>query len=387
MNSGPPNRGSRLAEELARLTQRPASRPGPSVCPMHIGEPDFTTPAFIREAMTKALEQGYTGYAQPQGEPEFRAALAADLSRRSAQDFEPNQVIVTAGGSPAIVSAIMGTINPGDRVVIPEPTYSLYADAICLAGGAPVYVPAAPDLHLDLPAIGAAAAGARMLILCNPCNPTGVVCRPDEVRAVARIAVEHDLLVLADEAYDHIVFDGREFVSTLSLPELAGRLLYCQTFSKTYAMTGWRVGYVAAPADLASPVGLVHRTFNGSVNSAVQRAALAALTTDTSWPDERRRDYQRRRDLVVETLADVPGLKMPVPEGAFYAFLGYAGQLTAQEMVARALEAGVGLRAGTEFGAFGAGHVRLAFCVEDARLADGLARLVDVLRDVANYRD
>lgn len=373
---------ARLALELARHSLRPASRPGPDVCPMHLGEPDFSTPAFIRRALAEALEQGYTGYAQPQGDPELRATLAADISGRAAGRYESAQVIVTAGGSPAINAAIMATVDAGDRVVIPEPTYSLYADAVRMAGGSPVFVPPGPDLRLDLAAIGAAAVGARMLILCNPNNPTGVVHRPDELGRLSEIAAERDLLVLADEAYDHIVFDGRPFVSTLELGRLYGRLIYCQTFSKTFAMTGFRIGYVAAPADIAPAVGLIHRTFNGPVNSAVQRAALTALTTESSWPEERCQDYQRRRDAVVSALAGVPGLTLTVPEGAFYAFPRYAAPLTDRQLVDLALERGVGLRLGTEFGASGAQHVRLAYCVEDARLEWGLRRLADLFRSL-----
>lgn len=366
---------SRAVQDVRRHTQRPSQRPGPEIAPLHIGDPDFTTPAFITRALISAVRAGATHYAQPHGDPLLRAALAADVAARSGRHFAPEQMIVTAGGSAAINSTILATVDPGDRVLIPNPTYSLYADSTRLAGGVPEYLPPGKDGRLDFGLLEQRAPGARLLTLCQPGNPTGAIYRREELEAVARIAAENDLLVLSDEAYDHIVFQGQEFVSALKIHGLGERLIYCQTFSKTFAMTGWRIGYIAAPPDLASAIGLAHRTYNGPVNSAVQKAALVAVTTPSSWPADRLVDYERRRKLTIDVLSNLPGVSFDRPDGAFYVFVRYPHNLSSEQMVGHMLSHRVGVRSGSEFGPAGEGFVRIAFCVEDERLERGLARL------------
>lgn len=234
---------------------------------------------------------------------------------------------------------------------------------------------------MDLEAIDAAGRGARLVVLCNPVNPTGAVFGAAELTELGRIARRHDLLVLADEAYDQISYTS-QFVSSLHVPELVDRLIYCQTFSKSYAMTGWRLGYVAAPREISKAVAVVHRTFNSSVNTAVQRAGLAALADENRWPAGCLGDYRRRLDLVVERLAGVPGVSLVEPRGTFYAFVRYTAPVPPSEVVAMALKRKVGLRAGTEFGEAGQGHVRLSFSVPDAELAEGLHRLRRLFADL-----
>jgi len=369
------SRTSSVSTDIRLHSQRPSTRPGPEISPLHIGDPDFETPRFIVDALHSALAQGYTHYAPPQGDPELREALAADLSTRSTDVFKPLQVLVTAGGSAAISSAILAAVNAGDRVLIPNPTYSLYADSTRLAGGVPEFLAPGPDGRIDLAALDARAPDARLLVICQPGNPTGQIYSREELQAIGAIATRHDLLVLSDEAYDHIVFADSTFVSTLEIESLSDRLIYCQTFSKTFAMTGWRVGYVAAPADVATAAGVIHRTFSGPVNSAVQRAALAAVLSDSSWPSERLLDYERRLDLTIRHLADIPGVRFTRPAGAFYIFLSYAHPLSSVEFALHALKFSVGVRSGSEFGPDGEGHVRMAFCVKDDQLEEGLVRL------------
>jgi aspartate aminotransferase len=366
---------SATVQRIAAQSQRPATRPGPGNISLSSGDPDFPTPDYIQRALIEAIEQGYTHYADGQGDPRLRQALAERAAQTSGHPVEPGQVVVTHGGSAALSAALLATINPGERVLLPEPTYSLYADLIQLVGAQPVFVASTADFHLDLAAIMAAAEGAKMVILCHPCNPTGVVYRRDELEGIAAIAARHDLLVLADEAYDHIIFDDRPFVSTLAIAALRDRLIYCQTFSKTYAMTGWRVGYLIAPAPIATAAARMHRTINGPMNAAVQRAALAAVTTETDWPERMRREYEARRELVYELLAGCPGVAGTAPEGAFYAFVRYDAALPAQEVVAAARERGVGIRGGTEYGPSGEHHIRIAFSSSRADLQEGVRRL------------
>lgn len=377
---------SRMVEELRRRSLRPTTRPGPELISLAAGDPDFPTPEHISQALTDALAAGATHYAQPQGDPELRSALAEQMTEVAGRTIGPSQVAVTHGASGALSATILGLIDAGTRVIIPEPTYSLYADLTWMAGGEVVHVRHLPDLHLDLDGIEAAAPGARMVIICNPCNPTGAVYTQDELEDLADIAEEHDLLVVSDEPYDHIVFDGSDFVSALEVPGLADRLLYVNTFSKTYAMTGWRIGWVAGPQVVVDAVATMHRALNGPLNSAVQRAALVALTEPTDWPERMRREYQARRDIVGRMVAGVPGLDLVEPQGSFYSLVRYGPlepEVGAVEVVARALEQGVAVRPGSEFGPGGEGCVRIAFSTGRERLIEGMERVLGILEEVA----
>ena len=373
---------SRMVRELARRSLRPATRPGPEMISLAAGDPDFPTPEHISQALTDALAAGATHYGQPQGDPELRSTLADQLAEVSGRPWSADQVLVTHGGSAGLAALVFATVDQGTPVVIPEPTYSLYADQVWMAGGEVRFVRHREDLHLDLDGIEAAAPGARLLLLCNPCNPTGAVYALDELERVAEIARERDLLVVADEAYDGIVFDGVEFISALEVNGLAERLVYVQTLSKTYAMTGWRIGYLAGPREVVDAVARVHRAFNGPLNSAVQQAALVAVTEPGDEPERMRREYQARRDIVSRMVATVPGLELVPPQGSFYAFIRYPSGVPSVEVVARAAERGVAVRAGSEFGPGGEGHVRVAFSTGRERLIEGMERLLDVLADL-----
>ena len=368
---------SGMVQRINAQSQRPGRRPGKGIISLASGDPDFATPEYIRQALIEAVQGGYTHYADNQGDPELRAALAEQLSRQAGTPYAPEQILMTHGGSGAVTASMLGALNPGDRVLLPNPTYSLYADAAVMAGAEPVYVPQRPDFHLDLDALEAAASapGARMVVLCHPNNPTGVVYRPDELEALGQLAARHDLLVLADEAYEHIVYDGVEFVSTVAIPALRERLYYCQTFSKTYAMTGWRLGFVAAPAPMTAAAARIHRTFTGPLNSALQRAGLAAVTTPSNAPEEMCREYASRRELVNQLMGDVPGVSFLPPEGTFYTFFHYEADVPAREVVAAALERGVAIRAGTEYGPAGKNYVRIAFSSSREDITEGLMRL------------
>ncbi|MBO0709319.1 MAG: pyridoxal phosphate-dependent aminotransferase, partial [Candidatus Dormibacteraeota bacterium] len=227
----------------------------PDAIALSAGDPDFETPEFVREALTRAVNEGHTHYVDGTGDPELRAAIARDVSARAGIDYTPQQILVTHGGTGGLAATFLGILDEGDRVLLPEPTYSLYADLCAWVGADIVDLSLGSDLHLDLEAIRRAAPGARLLVICNPGNPTGVVFRRDELEAVGEIAREHNLLVVSDEAYDHIVYDGHEFVSALEIESLRDRLVYCQTFSKVLSMTGWRIGYLAGPAEVIAAAG------------------------------------------------------------------------------------------------------------------------------------
>ena len=350
--------------------------PGPDVVPLQTGDPDFPTPPHIVQALGDAIERGYTHYPPFQGDPELRAAIADQLTARSGTSWTGDDVTITNGGSGAIYGAMVATLNPGDQVLVPQPTFSLYADVARSIDAEVSYVGLTEDLHLDLDALRAAAGPrARMVILVNPCNPTGTVFRRDELEALARFCVERDLLLLADEAYDHILFDGREHVSALELPDMADRILFTQTFSKTYAMTGWRLGYLAARQGMAKWGLIAHRTAVGTVNAAVQRAGLVALTTPSDWQDRMLEEYAYRRGMLDELLGEAEGLTWRMPEGTFYAFVKYNADVPAREMTPFLLRRGVAVRSGTEFGPGGEGHVRLSFATSRENIREGARRL------------
>jgi aspartate/methionine/tyrosine aminotransferase len=374
---------SRMVQDLQRRSLRPALRPGPELISLAQGDPDFPTPEHITQAHIDALAAGATHYAQLVGDTELRAALAEQMTDIAGRPYAVDQLAVTHGASGALAAANLALIDPGARVIVPEPTYSLYADLTWMAGGEVTFVPHQPDLHLDLDGIEAAAPGARLVVICNPCNPTGAVYTQDELEDLAEIAEEHDLLVLADEAYDHIVYDGVDLVSALEVPALADRLLYVNTFSKTYAMTGWRIGWIAGPREVVSAIGAVHRTINGPINSAVQRAALVAVTEPSDWPERMRREYQARRDIVSRMVAGAENLELVEPDGSFYAFIRYGSDVPSVEVLARAMDAGVAIRSGSEFGPSGEGFVRVAFSTGRERLIEGMERLLGVLEEVA----
>jgi aspartate aminotransferase len=378
--SGPPSaatpRLGRIARELEEHSRRATALPAGDIVLLDSGDPDFATPDHIRRALHDAVEAGMTHYGEPFGDVELRTALAEQINaRRGAGRCGVEQVIVTHGASGGLGAAILACVDPGDRVVIPEPTYSLYADQVRAAGAQPVFVRTRADFHLDLDAIEVAARGARMLVLCHPCNPTGAVLRRDELEEVSHIAAAHDLLVLSDEAYDAIVHDGIAFTSTLDVDALADRLIYCQTFSKRYAMTGWRVGYVVAPRALAAAIGRVHFTLHGPPNTAVQRAALAAVRGGDECVAPMLREYARRRDMVLAHLGDVRGVRIAPAEGTFYVFFAYPQQVDSVAMQQRLLDHGVALRAGSEFGDGGEGYLRLSYTASPKVLEQGLARL------------
>ena len=371
---------SHLVDTLVKASERPTSRPGPGVVRLQSGEPDADTPKAVKDALAAALAEGLTHYASPRGDEQLLAALAARVSATSAVPRITDEIVITAGGTGGITCAILATVNEGDRVIIPDPTYSLYADAVLAAGGIPVFVPNTADLQLDVPALLEACRGARMLVICNPCNPTGAVYPQADLERIAAGLDGTDCLVLGDEAYSEIVYD-EDFFSLLRIPTIASRLIYCQTFSKTYCMTGWRIGYVVAPSELAKGIARVHQMFTHSVNAAVQKAALAALQTPSSWISGRLEDYRERRDLVMSLLEGVPGIRLVRPQGAFYAFIGFSKDVSSGEMTQRLLKRGVAVRSGSEFGPSGQGYVRVSFSVDREALVKGLGILTTVLTE------
>ncbi|WP_419999943.1 pyridoxal phosphate-dependent aminotransferase [Streptomyces boninensis] len=374
MTAPPP--AFRLAE-LRRLSRRPALAPAPpGSVSLAMGEPDLPTPPPVIEAAVAALRAGHTHYADQKGLPELRAALASRLPAHPGRTWTADDILVTHGATAALAAVVQAMIGPGDRVVIPEPAYSLYADLVVLAGGTVDFVPLAPDLHWDLDALAAALPGAAMMIFSNPSNPTGIVHTDHELKALGKLLDGSGTLVVSDEAYHRLVYPGHELTSALEIESLRDRTVYVQTFSKTYAMTGWRVGWLTGPREVVDAAAQVHRTYGGSLNTAVQHAALAALDLPDGVVDAMAERYGRRRELVVGQLAGVPGLHLVPPEGAFYGFLRYDSGLPSAAVARELADRGVLVRAGAEYGPSGEGHIRISFAAAEGDLRTGLARIV-----------
>lgn len=369
-------------EELRRVSRRPALAPAPpGAVSLAMGEPDFPTPPSVTEAAVAALREGHTHYADQKGLRELRSALASRLPVRPGRNWTADDVVVTHGATAALAAVVFAMIGPGDRVVIPEPAYSLYADLVVLAGGTVDFVPLAADLHWDLDALAEALPGAAMMIFSNPSNPTGIVHSRQELEALGKMLDGSDVLVVSDEAYHRLVYPGHELASALEIESLRDRTVYVQTFSKTYAMTGWRVGYLTGPREVVDAAAHAHRTHNGSLNTAVQHAALAALELPDSAVDAMVDTYRQRRELVVAHLSGVPGLHLVPPEGAFYGFLRYDTGLNSEAVARELAEREVIVRAGAEYGPSGEGHVRISFAASEDDLWIGLERIVRYFGD------
>jgi aspartate aminotransferase len=339
------------------------------------GDPSFATPAYIVEAAGRAIKEGYTHYPPPQGDPELREAIAAYQSRVSDVSLSASDVLVTAGGTGAISASMMALLGEGDEVIILDPTYSLYADVARAVGAVIVSVPLTSAFEVDLDAVRRAVTPrSRMLILNYPSNPTGQLLERWELDGLAGLACEHDLAVLADEVYDQLVFKGKH-VSVFGHPALTDRTILVNSFSKTYAMTGWRLGWVAAKGGLIKPIQTMNRSVLGSPSYISQRAGLAALTNheeDRNWRRWMLDQYESQRRALWEPLARIPGLRVYDPEAAFYIWVHYDAPLSAVELVKYMYERGVHIRPGTEFGSMGENHVRFTFAPSVQVIAAGV---------------
>ena len=344
-----------------------------------MGEPFSPTDPRVIEAAITALHTGRTRYAPLTGSPELREAIASRLTAKHVVDVESHNVVVTHGGSAGLAATILALVNPGDRVVIPEPTYSLYADQVALVGGEIDYVANRPDGSLDLAALLPRLDGARMVILCNPGNPTGAVQNVQDIRAIEAVIARTGCYLLSDEAYADIVFDGHPFFSALDLVDVPDLVICCGTFSKSYAMTGWRLGFVSAAAPVAQAINLVHRTFNGALNTFVQDAGLAALNVSDDELVAMAASYQQRRDVVVAKLIEIPRVEVATPQGAFYAFPRITSTYSSDDLTQQFADGGVLVRSGAEYGPSGEGRIRISFATDLATLLEGLSRIRNVL--------
>jgi aspartate aminotransferase len=323
------------------------------------------------------MNEGFTHYAPSYGDPELRAAIARRASLRAGRPIEPADVLVTAGGTEAIYCALTAVLDPGDEVILFDPSYSLYPAILNQIGAKTVYVAMTNELRPDFDLLRRAITDrTRLVIINNPVNPTGVVLNESELEAIARIAMDSDLLVLADEIYDELVFRGG-FSSCLALGELADRLLYMNGFSKTYAMTGWRLGYLIAPPELLHPAHVIHSNCVAAVSWPTQRAGIAALEGPQGPIAAMVAGYHARREALLQGLAGTPGLRPITPEGTFYLYVGFKFEtpMRSTDLTKLLLTEGVAVRSGTEYGPAGQGYLRLSYSATLDDIRNGAQRL------------
>ncbi|MCC6313424.1 MAG: pyridoxal phosphate-dependent aminotransferase [Thermomicrobiales bacterium] len=345
------------------------------------GDPDFITPEHIRRAAIDAMNAGDTHYVASAGIPALRRAIAEKLRADNGIVVEPmGGVVVTPGGKQALFEAALALIEPGVDVLVPEPAWVSYVPMVELAGGRAVPTPLDPDdnYRLTREALETAVTPAsRVIIVCSPNNPTGRVFERDELATLADFAQAHDLLVFSDEMYEKILYDGRTHTSVATLDGMAERTLVFNGLSKAYAMTGWRLGYVAGPTPYISQIAKVHSHSATCATSFVQAAGVAALTGPQAFIGEMVAAWDRRRQAVSSGLSAIPGIACSPAEGAFYAFADVRGTgMTSAEAADFLLrEAHVAVTPGVAFGEAGEGHVRLSFATGDTALATAVERI------------
>ena len=352
----------------------------PDVISLGVGEPDFATPPQVVEEGVRSLRSGRTHYTSNYGTLELRRALASHLQRLYGLDYSPdNEICITVGASEAVAAAMSAITDPGDEVLLHEPSYVAYVPAIMFNGGTPVLVSTTDASGFALVPEQLEAAitpRTKILFLGYPCNPTGAVLDETTLRAIAEIAQRHDLIVVSDEIYDRLVYSGHRHLPIATLPGMRDRTITIGGFSKAYAMTGWRVGYVCAPKDLLDGIVKVHQYEIMSAPTVAQDAAVVALKS--AEPDVERmvREYDRRRQMFVNGLNQI-GLTAAEPKGAFYAFPSIRSTgLTSEEFSERLLyEQKVAVVPGSAFGPSGEGHVRATLATSYEQLEEALARM------------
>lgn len=320
------NRLNRLAPSATLAMSQKSSEmkaQGIDVINMSVGEPDFNTPDHIKQAAKLAIDENYSRYSPVPGYSDLRQAIARKLERENQLHYTPNEILVSNGAKQSVCNTVMALINPGDEVIIPAPYWVSYPQMVKLAGGEPVIVNAGfeQDFKMTPEQLEAAITPkTRMLILCSPSNPTGSVYSKDELEGLAEVIKRHDdLFVLADEIYEHINYIGKH-ESIAQFPDMKERAIIVNGVSKAYAMTGWRIGYIAAPEWIVKGCNKLQGQYTSGPCSVSQRAAIEAYVASQACVEEMRQAFERRRDLIVELAKDIPGLEVNVPQGAFYLF-------------------------------------------------------------------
>jgi len=384
----------RLAERMSRLgtesafevlvRARELEALGKEIIHLEIGEPDFPTAPHIVEAATRALHDGWTHYGPPAGFPQLRDAVAEDVGSRRGIKVDPGEVVITPGGKPIMFFTILALVEPDDEVLYPNPGFPIYESMINFVGGRAVPYRLIEDRDFDVDVdeiFGKLTSRTRLVILNSPQNPTGGVMSRTQVAALAEGLAGSDAFVLSDEIYNRLIFEG-DHTSLAQFPGMKERTIILDGFSKTYAMTGWRMGYGVMRPDLARQVALLMTNSNSCTASFAQVAGIEALKGDQSSVEAMREEFRRRRSVIVDGLNRISGFRCRTPHGAFYAFPNITGTGQNSRALADGLlnEAGVACLSGTSFGEWGEGYLRFSFANSVQNIQKALDRIADWAR-------
>jgi aspartate/methionine/tyrosine aminotransferase len=369
----PPSGTMGMKEKADRL-----AREGRRILHLEVGEPDFETPEHIKQAAYQAIREGFTHYGSGRGILELRKAISEDLAKRRIEANPESEILITPGTKHAIYCACIATLNPSDEVLVLSPAWPTFYVCIQAAEARPVEVPTREGYSLNEEGLKERITRRTKMILVNsPNNPTGGALNEKEVQTVADLAKEYDSLVLSDEIYDRLVYDDFKPVSMASLDGMRGRTITVNGFSKTYAMTGWRLGYAAANKEIIEAMGRVQETTTTHPATFVQKAGVAALKGPQDCVDQMIKEYDRRRKTIVKGLNKMPGIGCPLPKGAFYAFPDFVAlKKPSGEIVEKLLEEeGVCTTAGSIFGAHGEGHIRFSYATSLNVILEAMEKL------------
>ncbi|MDR2791274.1 MAG: pyridoxal phosphate-dependent aminotransferase [Tannerellaceae bacterium] len=377
-----------MSQKSCELTAK-----GIDVINLSVGEPDFFTPEHIKEAARKAIDENYSFYSPVAGYADLRLAIAEKLKRENGLDYPIERIVVSAGAKQAVCNVLLSIINPGDEVIVPAPYWVSYVEMVKLAEGKNVIVHAGIEQDFKINAAQLEAAitpRTKALILCSPSNPTGSVYSVDELRSLADVLVRHpDIIVISDEIYEHINYTGRH-ESLSQFPEIRERVVIINGVSKAYAMTGWRIGFLAAPLWIAKACNKLQGQYTSGASSIAQRAAIAAFSGDQTCVKRMRDTFLHRRDLVLGLCYDIPDVRTSIPQGSFYIFpdmSAYIGRKTkdgktvdsSAALSMYVLERGhVATVGGDAFGA--PGHLRLSYATSDDKLSTAVQRIKEALK-------
>ena len=389
----------RLAERMSRLgtetafdvlvKARALEAQGRDVVHLEIGEPDFDTPQNIRDAACRAINSGYTHYGPAQGLPEFREAIAEYISESRGMEVSPGEIAVTPGAKPIMFFGILACVDEGDEVIYPNPAFPIFESVINFVGAKPVPVPLKEevDFRFDLDALRDSVSDkTRMIIINSPQNPTGGFLLKSDLEAIAELAIKHDVIVMSDEVYSQIIYDEAKHESIAALPGMKERTIIIEGHSKTYAMTGWRLGYAVTTADLAEQIAKLMVNSNSCTAAMVQMAGLEALRGPQDGVKEMVAELKRRRDAIVSGLNAIEGITCKNPLGAFYVFPNVTAMPMGSDEFAEHLlqEYAVATLSGTAFGEYGDGYLRLSYAGSMESIKKGLERIAEAVVKLNN---
>ncbi len=366
---------------------------GKDVISFSAGEPDFDTPLVIKEEAKRAIDEGFTKYTPTSGTPELRKAISKKLERENGLSYLPQEIIVSCGAKHSLFNAILSLCNPGDEVLLPKPYWVTYLEQIKLAEGKPIFLEPSPStLTVKIEEIKKALTPrTRLLILNNPSNPTGVVWEKEELEEIAQLAKERDLIIISDEIYEHLVYDGAQIKSIATFPGMKERTIVINGVSKTFSMTGWRIGYAAGPREAIEAMGRLQDHSTSNPTSISQRAAEKALTSDFTLVKEMVEKFNERRKLMMQHLREIPSVTFPTPRGAFYIFANFSSYLgknykgkplndSLQLTELLLEEAQIACVPGIAFGM--EGYLRFSYATSEKNIEKGMERLKNFVNQI-----